>query len=84
VINREFPVYHWIYWVGPLLGSLLASGFFGLLDYVHWEEINPGQDLNEWEDRARNASMANSDHTMTDQFRHWDSAKRQLAPDEQV
>ncbi|KAI2814640.1 hypothetical protein CBS115989_8403 [Aspergillus niger] len=31
VINRSFPGYHWIYWVGPLLGSLLACGFFTFL-----------------------------------------------------
>lgn len=24
VVNAKFPGYHWIYWVGPLLGSLLA------------------------------------------------------------
>ncbi|EPS26407.1 hypothetical protein PDE_01343 [Penicillium oxalicum 114-2] len=47
VINRSFPGYHWIYWVGPLLGSLLASGFFALLKMVRFENINPGQDFNE-------------------------------------
>lgn len=24
VVNAHFPSYHWIYWIGPLLGSLLA------------------------------------------------------------
>ncbi|GMF72585.1 unnamed protein product [Aspergillus oryzae] len=49
VINRSFPGYHWIYWVGPLLGSLLACGFFGLLKMMEYTTANPGQDYNEWE-----------------------------------
>ncbi|KAF7422701.1 hypothetical protein PC9H_010857 [Pleurotus ostreatus] len=29
--------HHWVYWVGPLLGSLLGSGFYTLLkQYVPW------------------------------------------------
>lgn len=49
VINRSFPGYHWIYWVGPLLGSLLASGFYGFLSLFDWQGVNPGQDYNEYE-----------------------------------
>ncbi|KAL2832530.1 hypothetical protein BDW59DRAFT_169382 [Aspergillus cavernicola] len=49
VINRSFPGYHWIYWVGPLLGSLLACGFYFFLRMFSYESVNPGQDFNEWE-----------------------------------
>lgn len=28
VAAHHFPGYHWIYWLGPLLGSLLAVGFY--------------------------------------------------------
>ncbi|KAL4943108.1 hypothetical protein BDV06DRAFT_190690 [Aspergillus oleicola] len=49
VINRSFPGYHWIYWVGPLLGSLLACGFYYFLTLASYESVNPGQDFNEWE-----------------------------------
>lgn len=64
MINRSFPGYHWIYWVGPLLGSLLASGFYHFLRLVRWERINPGQDYNE-EEVARKESLVGSENTIT-------------------
>jgi aquaporin related protein len=42
--SREFPGYHWIYWVGPFLGAALAAGYFRLVKMMHYEEANPGQD----------------------------------------
>ncbi|KAJ5261163.1 hypothetical protein N7478_011758 [Penicillium angulare] len=89
VINRSFPGYHWIYWVGPLLGSLLASGFYHLLCWVQWENINPGQDFNEWEAKARKESQANSDNTYTDQVHspprnEPDSRDVSVSPEQQV
>ena len=65
MINRTFPGYHWIYWVGPLLGSLLASGFYHLLCWVRWENINPGQDYDDRETKARKDSVL-SESTMAD------------------
>ncbi|EJT77720.1 aquaporin [Gaeumannomyces tritici R3-111a-1] len=60
IVNSHFPNYHWIYWVGPTLGSLLASGFYMLLKFLHWKEVNPGQDwdgINHLEDqRSRDAN----------------------------
>lgn len=44
VASRYFPGYHWIYWVGPLLGALLASAFFYLVKFLRYEDVNPGQD----------------------------------------
>ncbi|KAF7715471.1 MIP Superfamily, Aquaporin [Penicillium ucsense] len=73
VINRSFPGYHWIYWVGPLLGSLLASAFFTLLRMVRFEKINPGQDANEWEASAEAAAKIRSwtsDQSPSDQIHH--------------
>ncbi|KAL2157090.1 hypothetical protein VTH06DRAFT_7046 [Thermothelomyces fergusii] len=52
VINHSFPGYFWIYWVGPLLGSLLACAFYVLLKYLRWKECNPGQDWDEFEKQA--------------------------------
>ncbi|KKK13318.1 hypothetical protein P175DRAFT_0439800 [Aspergillus ochraceoroseus IBT 24754] len=62
VINRSFPGYHWIYWVGPLLGSLLACGFYGFLTLFSYESVNPGQDFNEWEAKMGPGSWDASMH----------------------
>ncbi|KAI9732883.1 MAG: hypothetical protein M1834_003823 [Cirrosporium novae-zelandiae] len=43
-VASNFPGYHWIYWVGPCLGSLITSGYYLFVKYFHYEEANPGQD----------------------------------------
>lgn len=66
--------------MGPLLGSLLASAFYHLLCWVRWENINPGQDDDEW-DKSRKDSMASSDAgERMEQVR----PQRPVAPDERV
>lgn len=40
----SFPGYHWIYWLGPVLGAVLAAAFYRLVKYFHYEEANSGQD----------------------------------------
>lgn len=50
VVTGQFDGYHWIYWVGPLLGTLLAYGFYKLMKVAEYETVNPGQDFNEQED----------------------------------
>ena len=44
VVSHTFASYHWIYWVGPILGSLLASGFYKFIKMLEYETANPGQD----------------------------------------
>ena len=39
-----FDKHHWIYWLGPILGSLLATGLYRLLKVLEYETVNPGQD----------------------------------------
>ncbi|KAK7953570.1 hypothetical protein PG988_014264 [Apiospora saccharicola] len=46
VVLGSFSDYHWIYWVGPILGSLLASGFYLLVKALEYETVNPDQDTN--------------------------------------
>ncbi|KAG8998806.1 hypothetical protein FRB94_006654 [Tulasnella sp. JGI-2019a] len=38
---------HWIYWVGPFLGSLLATFFYAVLKHIKYWDINPGQDTHD-------------------------------------
>ncbi|KAL1949423.1 hypothetical protein VTO73DRAFT_8304 [Trametes versicolor] len=35
---------HWVYWVGPFLGSLLGSAFYTLLKHMKYWRLNPGQE----------------------------------------
>lgn len=49
VVLHLFPGYHWIYWVGPALGSVIAAGFYHLINILEYETANPGQDFNEKE-----------------------------------
>ncbi|KAK4901935.1 hypothetical protein LTR49_027150 [Elasticomyces elasticus] len=44
VAGRNFQSYHWIYWIGPLLGALVASGYYHFVKFFNYEDANPGQD----------------------------------------
>ncbi|BGO90627.1 hypothetical protein NBRC10512v2_002880 [Rhodotorula toruloides] len=39
VVLRSFDGYHWIYWVGPFLGTLLAAGFYKFIKYLEYETV---------------------------------------------
>lgn len=49
VVLGVFPGYHWIYWLGPVLGSFLAVGFYRFMKVLEYETANPGQDFNDAE-----------------------------------
>lgn len=44
VVLRSFNSYHWIYWVGPILGAMVASGFYMFIKALEYETVNPEQD----------------------------------------
>lgn len=44
VATKRFDGYHWIYWVGPLLGALLAVLLYRLLKVLEYETVNPDAD----------------------------------------
>ena len=44
VVLKQFDGHHWIYWVGPFLGSLLAVVFYRIVKALEYETANPGAD----------------------------------------
>lgn len=47
VAAGNFQGYHWIYWLGPCMGGLLAAGYYRFVKWMNFgslEEANPGQD----------------------------------------
>lgn len=40
VVTQSFSSYHWIYWVGPVLGALLASVFYMFIKALEYETVN--------------------------------------------
>jgi hypothetical protein len=56
VANRKFSSYHWIYWLGPALGSILAVGFYRFIKFLEYQTANPGQDFDEHEHELFNPS----------------------------
>lgn len=47
VVVGSFYSYHWIYWVGPILGALLASAFYMFIKALEYETVNLEQDPRE-------------------------------------
>jgi aquaporin rerated protein, other eukaryote len=58
VAAASFVGYHYIYWFGPLMGSLLASGYYRLVKSFNYEEVNPGQDAMSEKEKAKDAKKA--------------------------
>lgn len=46
--DRQLTAYQ-IYWVGPILGALLATGFYKFIKMLEYETANPGQDSDDLE-----------------------------------
>lgn len=61
VVQHTFPGYHWIYWVGPGLGALLASGMYKLLIFLQYETANPDQDRDSRDGRSLSSSHGSND-----------------------
>ncbi|OAL54097.1 aquaporin-like protein [Pyrenochaeta sp. DS3sAY3a] len=44
VVTGVFDVEHWIYWVGPAAGAVIAVVFYKFIKILEYEVANPGQD----------------------------------------
>jgi aquaporin related protein len=44
VVLGTFDGFHWIYWVGPILGAIVAVVFYRLIKFLEYETANPGAD----------------------------------------
>lgn len=55
-----FAGYHWIYWLGPLLGSLLSFVVYSLFKWLEYWTANPGQDADDVE-KAQVATRNSTD-----------------------
>jgi aquaporin related protein len=40
VVTHTFNSYHWIYWLGPVLGAVLASAFYMFIKALEYENVN--------------------------------------------
>ncbi|KAL9056248.1 MAG: hypothetical protein Q9162_003039 [Coniocarpon cinnabarinum] len=58
VVDGDFPGYHWIYWLGPLFGSCVASAYYWFNKHMNYQEVNPGQDKNEDKETANSNEVA--------------------------
>lgn len=47
VVVRKFNGYHWIYWVGPVLGGMLAAAFYMFIKGLEYETVNVDADSKE-------------------------------------
>lgn len=60
VVLGSFHAYHWIYWIGPFLGSLVATGFYLLVKALEYETVNPEQDTDVPINGSRRSTMRSS------------------------
>ncbi|KAF4967527.1 hypothetical protein FSARC_4912 [Fusarium sarcochroum] len=54
VITGTFDSEHWIYWVGPGIGSLIAVCFYWFIKTLEYEMANPGADGDDINDPTKN------------------------------
>lgn len=62
VVRGQFQGSHWIYWLGPVLGALLASAFYKLLKFLNYEEVNGDQDKSADEEKGEEVQKQSYDN----------------------
>ncbi|CAG8955572.1 hypothetical protein HYFRA_00009526 [Hymenoscyphus fraxineus] len=54
IVTWTWDKEHWIYWVGPFIGSLIAVVFYRFIKMLEYEMANPGQDGDDVNDPTKN------------------------------
>ncbi|TVY50036.1 Aquaporin [Lachnellula occidentalis] len=54
VVTATFDPEHWIYWVGPFVGTCIAVFFYKFIKILEYEMANPGQDGDDENDPTKN------------------------------
>ncbi|KAK3065441.1 hypothetical protein LTS18_009284 [Coniosporium uncinatum] len=54
IVGNKWDSNHWVYWVGPLVGCLIAIAFYKFIKLLEYEMANPGQDADDWNDPTKN------------------------------
>lgn len=53
-VAHPFASNHWIYWLGPFIGIIVAVAFYKLFKVIEYEVVSPGQDGDAENDPAQN------------------------------
>ncbi|KAK8013866.1 aquaporin [Apiospora arundinis] len=54
IVTGQFDPEHWVYWVGPGIGALIAIAFYQFIKMLEYEMANPGQDGDDENDPTKN------------------------------
>ncbi|PQE07501.1 MIP family channel protein [Rutstroemia sp. NJR-2017a WRK4] len=54
VVSGDFDKEHWIYWIGPIVGTCIAVFFYKFIKMLEYEMANPGQDGDAKNDPTQN------------------------------
>jgi len=54
VVTLSFDAEHWVYWVGPFVGALIAVIFYKFIKTLEYEMANPGADGDPLNDPTQN------------------------------
>ncbi|KAL1624031.1 hypothetical protein SLS54_003960 [Diplodia seriata] len=62
VVNGQWDSEHWIYWLGPAMGAVMAVLFYEFIKMLEYEMANPGQDaVHEEEAKNEAESLKNKE-----------------------